>query len=74
MPEVLASRLELFGGLANILAELNKGVSKTARVEVRQASIDEGFAKYRAYGRGSAPVIPFQSGHSKLAICALRKH
>ena len=61
MPEVLAPRLELFGGLADILAELNKGISKAMRVEIRQASAVEGFAKDRANGRGTAPVIPFQT-------------
>ena len=67
MAEVLAPRFELFGGLANILTELDKGISKTVRVEIRQASTDEGIAEYRAYGRSSAPVGALQPVHLKLA-------
>jgi hypothetical protein len=38
MSEVLAPCFELFRGLADFLAELDKGVSKTARVEIWQTS------------------------------------
>ena len=37
MSEVLAPCLELFGGPTDILAELDKGVSKAVRVEIRKA-------------------------------------
>ena len=56
MPEVLAPGLELIGGLTDILPELDKGISETMRIEIRQASSDKGFAKYCTNGRGRAPV------------------
>lgn len=41
MPEILAPCFVFFGGLADFLAELNKGVSKAVRVEIWQASSGE---------------------------------
>ena len=72
MPEILAPRLELFGGLTDILTELDKGISEAMRVEIRQAGTDKGFAKYRTNGRGGAPVTPCQPCRFKLAISAQR--
>jgi hypothetical protein len=43
MPEVLAPRLELFGGFADILAGVDKGISKAMRVKIRQAGAHKGF-------------------------------
>ena len=68
MPQVLAPRLELFRGLADILAELDKGISEAVRVEIRQAGTGKGFAKDRPNGRGGAPVLPCQPYRFKLAI------
>jgi hypothetical protein len=68
MSKVLAPCLELFGRPADILAELDKGISKAVWVEIRQASPGEGAAEYRANGRRAAPVIPLEPRHFKLAI------
>ena len=72
MSEILAPRLELFWRLTDILAELDKCISEAVRVEIRQASLDEGFAEYRANRRCAAPVPPFQTGCFKLASRAQR--
>src|SRR5450755_1231928 len=60
VPEVLAPRLEVFGRFADIFAQAGKRISEAVRVEIRQSGTDEGLAKYRANGRGTAPVIPIQ--------------
>jgi hypothetical protein len=39
MSEVLAPRLELFGGLTDILAQLDKGISEAMRVKIWQAGV-----------------------------------
>lgn len=67
MPKVLAPRLELFGRLANLLAELDESISETVRVEIWQTGTDEGFPEDHANRRGIAPVLPLQTGHFKLA-------
>jgi len=58
MTKVLTPGLEVIRGLANLLAELGKGVSEAVRVDVGQPGIGKGFQKYRANGRGRAPVFP----------------
>jgi hypothetical protein len=60
MPQVLAPRLELLGGLADRLAEPHQGVPEAVRVEVRQPGAGECVAEDRADARGTAPVRPFQ--------------
>src|ERR1019366_8775682 len=65
MPEVLAPRLELFRGLTDILAELDKCISKAVRVEVWQASLYKSFPENFTDGRCVAPVLPFQAGRFK---------
>jgi hypothetical protein len=72
MPQVLAPRLELFRSLADLLAELDKGVSETMRVEIREAGTDRGLAKDLPNGRGIAPVLSGQPCRSKLSIRAQR--
>jgi hypothetical protein len=56
MAQVLAPRLELFGRLADILAELDQCVPKAVRIEIWQTSTNERFPKYLPNGRGIAPV------------------
>jgi hypothetical protein len=67
MPQILAPRLELFRGLANILAELDKGIPKAMRVEIWQAGIGKSFAKDCSNGRGTTPMFPCQPCRFKLA-------
>ena len=57
MSQILAPRLELFRGLANILAELDKGIPKAMWVEIWQASIGKGFAKDCSNRRGITPNV-----------------
>jgi integrase len=47
MSQVLAPRLELFRCLADLLAELDKGISETMGMEIWKASTDKGLAKDR---------------------------
>jgi hypothetical protein len=67
MPQILAPRLELFRGLANILAELDKGIPKAMWVEIWQASIGKDFAKDCSNRRGITLMFPCQPCHFKLA-------
>jgi hypothetical protein len=63
MSEVLTPCLELFGGPTDILAELDKSVSKAMRVEIWQASTDKSFAKYRSnFAFSSVQVGLFKKG------------
>ncbi|OQC06616.1 MAG: hypothetical protein BWX79_02049 [Alphaproteobacteria bacterium ADurb.Bin100] len=66
MPQVLAPRLELLGGLADRLAEPHQGVPEAVRVEVRQPGAGECIPEDRADARGTAPVRPFQPEGLKL--------
>lgn len=50
MPKVLAPRLKLFRSLADLLAKLDKGISKAVRVEIWQAGCCESLMKYCANG------------------------
>jgi hypothetical protein len=66
MPKILVPGFELFGGLTDTLTNLDKGISETMRVEIRQTSIDKGLAEYSTNGRGIAPKFPGQPCHFKL--------
>lgn len=71
MPEVLTPCLEIFRGLTDILTKMDKGISEAMRVEIWQASISKGLAKYFTDGRGIAPVVPRQPCRFKLASSPL---
>lgn len=68
MPQVLAPRLELLRGLADILAKPDKGIPKTMRVEIRQTGTVKGFTKDLSNGSGIAPVLPCQPRRCELVI------
>lgn len=68
MPEVLAPRFELFRRLADVLAELDKGVPEAMGIEIRQAGTPKCLAKDRPNGRGAAPAFPCQPCDFKLAL------
>ena len=67
MAEILAPRLELFGGLADLLAKPDQRVSKAVRIEIRQTCTLKGSFKYAPNGRGTAPVLSVQTERFKLA-------
>jgi hypothetical protein len=57
MSQVLAPRLELLWGLANLLAKLDKGISKAMGIKIRQARTYKGFPEDRPNGLCSS-VLP----------------
>ena len=50
MSQVLAPRLELFWSLADLLPQMDQGVSETMGIEIREAGADESFAEDRPNG------------------------
>jgi hypothetical protein len=59
MPKVLAPRLEIFQCLADLLAELDQGISETMGIKIWEAGNVKGLAKDRPNGLGIAPGLPF---------------
>ena len=58
MAEILTPCFKLFRGMADLFAELNKGISEAVWIKVRQTCGNEGIPKNGADRRGGAPVLP----------------